>query len=114
MQSGAFEQPPDASASGWTKRRDRVKAHEAKVTVGSANGMHAQPVTQFVQLANTYKSTIRVTKDDVTVDGKSVASMLTLGATRGTELGIRAEGPDAARAVKALAELVASDLDAET
>ena len=81
--------------------------------VASSHGMHARPATQFVQLANQYESKIEVTKDTVTVDGKSVAAMLTLAAECGVTLGIRADGPDAADAVRDLAELVATDLDAD-
>ena len=75
--------------------------------------MHARPVTQFVQLANEYKAKIEVGNGETTVDGKSVAAMMTLGAGSGTELSICATGPDAAKAVKALVELVATDLDAD-
>ena len=90
-----------------------MSKHQAKVKVASSHGMHARPVTQFVQLANEYQSKIEVAKGNVRVDGKSVASMMTLAAGPGTELSIRAEGPDAARAVKALVQLVATDLDAD-
>jgi phosphotransferase system HPr (HPr) family protein len=83
-------------------------AHETKVTVTSENGLHARPATEFVKLANRFKSKVEVIKDDVAVDGKSVASMLTLGAVCGTVLRIRAEGADAAQAVKRLAALAAS------
>ena len=90
-----------------------MSIHEAKVKVGSTHGMHARPATQFVLLANQYKSKIEVTKDDVVVDGKSVASMLALGAEYEAELRIRADGADAPQAVAALVALVASDLDAD-
>jgi phosphocarrier protein HPr len=90
-----------------------LSVYEAKAKVASTQGMHARPATQFVQLANQFESKVEVTKDGVTVDGKSVASMLTLAAERGVTLGIRADGPDAAEAVRQLARLVATDLDAE-
>ena len=101
------------AAAAPRRRRSKVSIHEARVKVGSTNGMHARPATQFVLLANQYTSKVEVTKDNVTVDGKSVASMLTLGAELGAELRVRADGADAARAVQALIELVASDLDAD-
>ena len=82
--------------------------HEANVTVVNEHGMHARPATRFVELANTFESDIRVSKSDGEVDGKSVLEMLTLGAPCGTTLRIRANGTDAARAVKELADLIAS------
>ena len=107
-----------SSATGFAAaapppRRSKVSIHEARVKVASTHGMHARPATQFVLLANQYASKIEVSKGNVTVDGKSVASMLTLGAELGAELRIRADGTDAPQAVQALIELVASDLDAD-
>jgi len=97
---------------GSLQEPDTVSINEGKAKVASTHGMHARPATQFVVLANQYQSKIEVTKDDVTVDGKSVASMLTLGAEYGSELRIRADGEDALQAVAALVKLVATDLDA--
>ena len=72
------------------------------------HGLHARPATEFVQLASTFNADVQVSKSDVPVDGKSIASMLTLNAPCGTELRIRACGADAGRAVEELARLVAS------
>ena len=82
--------------------------HEATVRVINEHGLHARPATQFTQLANEFDAEIRVSKNELAADGKSVAEMLTLYAPCGTELRIRARGVDAARAVRKLAALVAS------
>ena len=68
--------------------------------------MHARPATQFVQLANKYESKIEVIKKDLVVDGKSVTSMLTLGAEKGTLLRIRVDGQDADEAISKLSGLI--------
>ena len=83
------------------------------MTIVNEHGLHARPVTKFVQLANQYDSKIEVSNGELAVDGKSVMSMMCLAATRGTSLRIRAEGPDAAEAVRALAGLVASKFGEE-
>ena len=62
----------------------------------------------FVQLANRFDAKIEVVKGEIVVDGKSVASMLGLGAACGAELCIRARGNDADQAVEKLSDLVAS------
>lgn len=85
-----------------------LNTHEVKVTVTNEHGLHARPVTEFVQLANRFQSKVEVVKGDLTVDGKSVAAMLTLGAGPGTVLRIRARGTDAAQAVKKLVALISS------
>jgi len=78
------------------------------VKVVNEHGLHARPATEFVRLASTFNADVQVSKSDVPVDGKSIASMLTLNAPCGTELRIRARGADAGRAVEELARLVAS------
>jgi phosphocarrier protein HPr len=80
-----------------------------EITIANALGLHARPAMQFVDLANQFKASIAVHKDGpepVTVDGKSVMSMITLEATQGTPLRIEAEGDDAEQAVEQLAKLV--------
>jgi phosphocarrier protein len=67
----------------------------------------------FVSLAGKFASQIDVTKDSETVDGKSILGVLTLLAEQGTELTIRATGPDASEALAALRELVMSGFGEE-
>jgi phosphocarrier protein len=69
-------------------------------------GLHARPAGKFVALAARFESEISVGSADEWVDGRSVLSLLSLAAGRGTELRIRAAGPDAAAAVEALGILL--------
>src|SRR3954467_8157329 len=74
-------------------------------------GLHARPAMQFVDLANQFKSDIKVVKfgeEPGEADGKSVMQMIILAATEGTPMRIDAEGEDAEEAVKKLAELFES------
>ena len=73
---------------------------------------------QFVDLANTFESLVTVRKELpdqelVIADGKSVMQMIILEAAQGTPLRIEADGPDAEKAVKALAELFESKFGEE-
>ena len=61
---------------------------------------------RFVDMANQFRSRIQVKKGDRLVDGKNPMEMMLLEASQGTQLELWAEGPDAAQAVEALAELV--------
>ena len=79
---------------------------EVTVKIKNADGMHMSPAMKFVDTANTFNCDITVSKDDVTVDGKSMLGVCTLCAPYGTELHIKAEGADASEAVKALQVLV--------
>ena len=87
-----------------------------EVVVSNERGLHARPAMQFVDLANAFASQVTVSKDGpepLEVDGKSVMQMITLEATLGTVLHVKAEGDDAETAVQKLAELFESKFGEE-
>ncbi len=71
-------------------------------------GLHARPAMSLVDAASACKSTILIRKGGQEVDGKSIMQVLMLGAIKGAELEIIAEGADAEAAVKTLSELFQS------
>ena len=78
------------------------------VVVVNSRGLHARPAMQFVDVANTFRAQVTVSRsgpDPLEVDGKSVMQMITLEATQGTRLLVKAEGDDAQQAVDKLVEL---------
>jgi len=80
-----------------------------EVVIRNRLGLHARPAMQFVDVANQFKSEVRVHKggeEPVDADGKSVMQMIILAATEGTPLRIEAEGEDAEQAIGKLTELV--------
>ena len=87
----------------------------ARVTVGICNqrGLHARASAKFVKLASSFESEVRVTRDGVTVDARSIMGLLMLGAGIGCGVDIEAEGPDAQAAVDALKDLVDRRFDEE-
>ena len=73
----------------------------------NTNGLHARPATRFAEVANKFNSEIFVkTENKEEVNGKSIIDLLTLGAKRGTELLITADGEDKEIALDALEGLV--------
>lgn len=79
------------------------------VVVSNPHGLHARPADQFVSTACRFSSTVKVEKDGVGVDGKSIMAILTLAATQGSELTIRASGADAEEAIEALVDVLQND-----
>ena len=79
---------------------------EVTVEIKNAHGLHMRPAMQFVDLASQFDCEITVSNGKIDVDGKSIMSMSMLAAEYGTRLKIRAEGPDAEKAVETLRELV--------
>ena len=80
--------------------------HEAEFVVQSELGLHARPAGQFVALADRFEAEIEVGRGDEWVDGRSVLSLLSLAASKGTRLCVRAAGRDAREAVEALGALI--------
>jgi phosphocarrier protein len=81
---------------------------ERQVKVRNKLGMHARAAVKFVQTANGFKCEVKVVKDDQEANGKSIMGLLTLVAAHGVTMTVVCDGDDAAAAVAALAELVAS------
>ena len=81
------------------------------VTVSNPEGLHARPAHLLVQLANKFESNILIGKDSELADCKSILSLLTLGAGKGTELSVTAQGADAAAALQSIVQLIEADFD---
>lgn len=83
---------------------------ERTVTIGSKSGLHARPAAVFVQNAKSFQSQIKLSKNDKIVNGKSILSVLALGAEQGDQIILQADGNDAEPAVSKLASLLEGDL----
>ena len=79
-----------------------------QVTVVNALGLHARAAARFVKVASRFRSQIRVTRGQQTMDGKSILGLLLLAAARGSIITITADGSDEGEAVAALVALVES------
>lgn len=84
-------------------------AAERRVTVINRLGLHARPAAEFVKTASKFEAEIKLSKDTMEVNGKSILGVMTLAAECGSELLVRAEGADADAAVDALAEVLGRD-----
>lgn len=69
-------------------------------------GLHARAASKLASVASQYKAEITLTRDGQEVSGKSIMGIMMLGAGRGTELELIADGSDEEAAAEALAELV--------
>ena len=83
------------------------------VTISNPNGLHARPATAFVNIAKSFQAKVRVRHGDKCADGKSLISLLKLGAENGTTLRIMADGPDAANALATLKAAIEHGLEDE-
>ena len=84
---------------------------EQQFKVARELGLHARPSGLLVTLAAGFDAEIEIGRDGEWVSGCSVLSILSLAATRGTTLGVRARGAEAASAVRAMGEIIAASDD---
>ena len=82
-----------------------------KVTVKNQLGLHLRPAGILCRTAMLYKSHITLTCGTVTVNAKSVLSVLGAGVKTGDEVEITCEGMDEQEALGALVELFESGLE---
>jgi phosphocarrier protein HPr len=77
-------------------------------TITLAGDLHARPAGQLAVAAAQFSSTVRVIvgggaeADAKQADAKSVLAVMQLGASSGQQVTVRADGPDAEKAVKTL------------
>lgn len=80
--------------------------YSAEIVLKNETGLHARPASQFVFTASKFKSHIVVIKDEKEYNAKSIMGVLSMGASKGTKLTIKAEGEDEKEAVEALISLL--------
>ncbi len=69
-------------------------------------GLHARASAKFVSTASRFQSRIDVTKDNKTINGKSIMGVMMLAANKGSLLQIEIEGPDENELAKAITNLI--------
>ncbi len=78
-----------------------------QVMISNKLGLHARAAAKLVHTASAFEAEIFVGTEHEEVNAKSILGILTLAATKGTPLVVRAEGPDEEAAVRAIVELFA-------
>jgi phosphocarrier protein len=78
---------------------------EREIQVTNKLGLHARPAAMLVQAASKFRSEIRLKKDDVEADAKSILSVMMLAAEAGSLVTIKAEGEDEQQAVETLTKM---------
>ncbi len=87
---------------------------EAEVEIVNELGLHLRAAAAFARVAEGYKSEVSMLRDELRANGKSIISLVTLAAPKGTRIRVVAEGDDAEAAVNALCELIANRFGEDT
>jgi phosphocarrier protein HPr len=94
---------------GVTNQPNATEKREKKITVRKRH--YVWPEARFVRAMMPFHSNVRVGYNGKEVDGKSVLDLMTLVPPEGSTVRVRAEGPDAAKAMHALEDLMRSHAD---
>ncbi|MEW6439480.1 MAG: HPr family phosphocarrier protein [bacterium] len=75
-------------------------------TISNRLGIHARPAALFAKAASRFQSDIRVIKDGLEINGKSIMGIMMLAAAQGNTITIRADGADEEAAIRTLENLL--------
>lgn len=79
---------------------------EVKIVIKNETGLHARPAAMVVAEAGKYKSNLTIKKGDREVNIKSILGLLSIGASKGDEITLRADGEDEVKAAETIANLI--------
>ncbi|MCW2996577.1 MAG: fruB [Solirubrobacterales bacterium] len=99
-----------ARTGGTMEFEQLVDYVTADIVVDGGAGLHARPATAFVDVASGFAADVRVRSGEKVANGKSLASLLTLGAGPGARLTVLAHGADQDAALAALVAAVDAGL----
>lgn len=83
------------------------------IEIQNKSGLHARPATTFIKAAQKFKSDITIEKDSKQANAKSIVSLLSIGASKGSIVKITATGEDEIQAINTLIELIKSKFGEE-
>jgi phosphocarrier protein FPr len=72
---------------------------QVELVIQNQTGLHARPAKVLVNLAKQFKSTISLHHGTKKANAKSMVSVLTLGAGRGSEITLQVDGADEDQAI---------------
>ena len=79
---------------------------EQEVVVKSDAGVHARPAMMIVKEAMKYSCEVKLIKDDVEADCKSIMSVLGLAIVSGSRLVVRASGEGEKKVVESIVKMI--------
>ena len=86
---------------------------EKLLTVKNRAGIHARPAAIIAQTANKFACEVSLSRDDTTVNAKSIMGVIAMGAGYNTQLTFSIEGPDESEAASVLEDLFNSKFEEE-
>ena len=83
---------------------------QLEITINNETGLHARPAKTLVNLVKQFKSDIVIRHGEKKANAKSLISVLTLGASKGSQLKIEVNGEDEETALAQIESAILSGL----
>jgi phosphocarrier protein HPr len=80
-----------------------------QVTVTHSPGLHARPCLAIVNTVRRFHAKVELSNGKQEADAAEILQLMSLGVPKGTEVTLRAKGPDAEEALDAVARLFADN-----
>lgn len=81
---------------------------ELRLRIVNETGLHARPSAKLSALVEEFDATATISKDGMSTTGDSIMGLLMLAATKGSDIDVITDGPDADALAEAIRELVES------
>jgi len=76
-------------------------------------GLHARASALFVKTSSRFSSDVKLVREDVEVNGKSIMGIMMLAASKGSTVRLTVDGADEAAAFQAISDLIANGFGEE-
>ncbi|MFZ2948234.1 MAG: HPr family phosphocarrier protein [Desulfuromonadaceae bacterium] len=76
-------------------------------------GLHARASALLVKTSSRFSSDVKLARDDVEVNGKSIMGIMMLAASKGSSVRLSVDGVDEAEAFQAIGDLISTGFGEE-
>jgi phosphocarrier protein len=76
-------------------------------------GLHARASALFVKTSSRFTSEVKLAREGVEVNGKSIMGIMMLAAPKGTTVRLTVEGPDEAETMECLGDIITNGFGEE-
>lgn len=84
-----------------------------KIQITNKLGLHARAAAKFVKITSKLNSKITVSNSGITVNGSSILGLMTLAASKGTEIVIKCTGDNAFKDIEVVLKLIRNNFGEE-
>ena len=78
---------------------------EKTLLIKNKHGLHARPAAHLVKIAGKFKSDVKIFKDGLEINAKSIMGVMMLAAEPGSEVLVQVDGPDEGEALAEIEDL---------